>query len=140
MTDDEVAAMAKDLKSVLRPECVLFARNAEGRDVGFALTIPDINVLLKKTRGRMLPLGWARFVWGLPRLRRYRMFGLGVAKDYQGKGVDALLYRAMWEHMAEPEVTMEINYVLEDNLPMVNAITKLGAKPSRRYRVYQMEI
>jgi len=140
ITDEEVKALARDLKPVIRPECVLFARNAEGVDVGFALSIPDINVILKKTKGRMLPFGWARFVWELPRLRRYRMFALGVAKDYQGKGVDALLYRAMWERMAEPAVTMEINYVLEDNMPMVNAITKLGARPSRRYRVYEIGI
>jgi hypothetical protein len=35
---------------------------------------------------------------------------------------------------------MEINYVLEDNAAMVNAITKLGATPSRRYRVYELAI
>ncbi len=140
VTEDEVEALAKDLRPVLRPECVLFAHTAEGRDVGFALSIPDVNVILKETRGRMLPFGWARLVWGLPRLRRYRMFALGVARDFQGKGVDALLYRAMWERMAEPTVTMEINYVLEDNAPMVNAITKLGARPSRRYRVYETGI
>ncbi len=35
---------------------------------------------------------------------------------------------------------MEINYVLEDNWPMVNAIKKLGATPLRRYRVYEMKI
>jgi GNAT superfamily N-acetyltransferase len=140
VTDEEVAAMARDLKPVLRPECVLFARDSAGRDVGFALSIPDLNVILKKTGGRMLPFGWARLMWELPRLRRYRMFALGVARDYQGKGVDALLYRAMWERMAEPTVTMEINYVLEDNAPMVNAITKLGARPSRRYRVYETGI
>jgi hypothetical protein len=35
---------------------------------------------------------------------------------------------------------MEVNYVLEDNWPMVNAITKLGAKSSRRYRVYEARI
>jgi GNAT superfamily N-acetyltransferase len=140
ITDEEIAALAKDLRPVLRPECVLFAHTADGRDVGFALSIPDVNVILKKTRGRMLPFGWARLIWELPRLRRYRMFALGVAKDFQGKGVDALLYRAMWERMAEPTVTMEINYVLEDNAPMVNAITKLGARPSRRYRVYETPI
>lgn len=140
ITREEIDALARDLKPIVRPECVLFARNAEGRDVGFALTIPDVNVILKKTRGRMLPFGWARFIWGLPRLRRYRMFALGIARDYQGKGIDALLYRAMWERMAEPAVTMEINYVLEDNMPMVNAIAKLGARPSRRYRVYELGI
>ena len=137
ITEAEVEAMARDLRPVLRPECVLFATDATGRDVGFALTIPDINGILAGMDGRMLPLGWARLLWGIPRLRRYRMFGLGVAGDYQGKGVDALLYRAMWEELATPDLTMEINYVLEDNLAMVNAITKLGASPSRRYRVYE---
>ena len=140
MTDEEIAAMARDLRPVLRKECVLFATNDRGEDVGFALSIPDVNVILKKTRGRMLPFGWARLLWGIPRLRRYRMFALGVAAAYQGKGVDALLYREMWERMATPELTMEVNYVLEDNAPMVNAITKLGARPSRRYRVYEMAI
>jgi GNAT superfamily N-acetyltransferase len=140
ITDDEIAAMSRDLRSVLRKECVLFATNEKGEDVGFALSIPDVNVILKKTRGRMFPFGWARLLWGIPRLRRYRMFGLGVAKEYQGKGVDALLYREMWERMAGPTVTMEVNYVLEDNAAMVNAIAKLGARPSRRYRVYEMSV
>ena len=30
--------------------------------------------------------------------------------------------------------------MLEDNWPMINAIKKLGAKPLRRYRVYEMGI
>src|SRR5208337_4543192 len=137
---EEIAALARDLRPVLSEECVLFARNEEGRDVGFALTIPDVNVILKKTKGRMIPFGWARLLAGIPRLRRYRMFALGVAADYQGKGVDALLYREMWERMAAPDVTMEVNYVLEDKAPMVNAMAKLGARPSRRYRVYEMGI
>jgi len=140
ITEAEIAAMAKDMRPLLRPELVLFARDAEGRDVGFALVLPDLNSILKRTRGRLLPFGWARLAWGLPRLRRYRMFGLGVAADFRGKGVDSLLYRAMWERLASPGTTMEVNYVLEDNLAMVNAVNKLGARPSRRYRVYEMPI
>ncbi len=140
MTPEEIKAMARDLRALLKPEHVLFARTAEGRDIAFALTIPDLNVILKKTRGRMLPFGWARMLWGIPRLKRYRMFALGVDPAYKGKAVDALIYRAMWERMAHPALTMEVNYVLEDNYPMVNAVTKLGARQSRRYRVYEMEI
>jgi ribosomal protein S18 acetylase RimI-like enzyme len=140
MTGEEIKAMAKDLRALIKPEHALFARTAEGKDIAFALTIPDLNVILKRTRGRMLPFGWARMLWGIPRLRRYRMFALGVDREYKGKGVDALIYRAMWERMAHPALTMEVNYVLEDNYPMVNAITKLGARPSRRYRVYEMRI
>jgi hypothetical protein len=35
---------------------------------------------------------------------------------------------------------MEINYVLEDNHRMNNALLKLGVEPIRRYRVYEMAI
>jgi len=140
ITDAEIAAMARDLRPILRPELVLFARDPEGRDVGFTLTLPDLNQILKRTGGRMLPFGWARLLWGIPRLHRYRMFGLGVAEGYQGRGIDSLLYRAMWERMAEPRLTMEVNYVLEDNWAMVNAVNKLGGRPSRRYRVYEMPV
>ncbi|MDP3178057.1 MAG: hypothetical protein Q8M76_09145 [Spirochaetaceae bacterium] len=140
ITDAEIAALARDLRPVLRPDLVLFSRESGGRDVGFALTLPDVNEILHAIRGRMLPFGWARLALGLPRLRRYRMFGLGVDRDWRGKGVDALLYRAMWERLAAPGASMEINYVLEDNLPMINAIDKLHARPSRRYRVYEMAI
>jgi hypothetical protein len=51
-----------------------------------------------------------------------------------------LIYRGLYESLFTPDLWMEINYVLEDNVPMNNAIRKLNAKPMRRYRIYQMEI
>lgn len=77
---------------------------------------------------------------GIPRLRRYRMFALGVIPEYQGKAVDSLIYRLLHETLYTKELWIEINYVLEDNMQMINAIKKLEAIPSRRYRVYEMEI
>ena len=76
----------------------------------------------------------------LPRLTQYRMFALGVIPEYHGKAIDSLLYRALYEAVFSPTMRMEINYVLEDNAPMNNAILKLGASPLRRYRVYEMAI
>jgi GNAT superfamily N-acetyltransferase len=140
VTEAEVAAMARDLKPVIQPRGVLFAEDGQGRPVGFAIALPDVNALLKGLNGRMLPFGFARLLWGLPRLRRYRLFALGVIPEYQGKAVDSLLYRALNESLATPQTWVEINYVLEDNWPMVNAIKKLDAKPLRRYRVYEMGI
>ena len=140
VTEAEVRAMARDLKPVIQPKGVLFAEDKHGRAIGFAIAIPDVNALLKGLNGRMFPFGFAKLLWGIPRLRRYRMFALGVIPEYQGKAVDSLLYRALNESLNAPGVWMEINYVLEDNWPMVNAIRKLGAIPLRRYRIYEMGI
>lgn len=68
------------------------------------------------------------------------MFALGVISEYYGKAIDSLMYRALCESCYSSDLRMEINYVLEDNGPMNNAILKLGAKPMRCYRIYQMAI
>ncbi len=140
VTEAEVQAMARDMKPIIQPKGVLFAEDKDGRPIGFAIVLPDINTLLKGLNGRMFPFGFIKLLWGIPRLRRYRMFALGVIPEYQGKAVDSLLYRALYESLYAPDVWLEINYVLEDNWPMINAIKKLGAVPMRRYRVYEMKI
>ena len=140
VTDAEARALARDLKPVIHPKAVLFAEDSKGRPIGFAIAIPDVNMILKGLNGRMLPFGWLKLLVQLPRLDQYRMFGLGVIPEYHGKGIDSLIYRALYESCFSPTLRMEINYVLEDNGPMNNAILKLGAKPLRRYRVYQMKV
>ena len=140
VTEAEVRAMAKDMKPVLHPKAVIFAEDGHGKPIGFAIAIPDVNLLIKGLNGHLLPLGIFRLLLGLPRLTEYRMFALGVIPEYHGKGIDSLLYRALYESCYSPTVRMEINYVLEDNYPMNNAILKLGAKPLRKYRVYEKKI
>jgi hypothetical protein len=140
VTEAEVRAMARDMKPILQPRGVLFAEDKSGRPIGFAITLPDINSLLKGLNGRLLPFGFIKMLWGIPRLRRYRMFALGVIPEYQGKAVDSLIYRSLHKSLYAPDLWVEINYVLEDNWAMINAIKKLGAKPLRRYRVYEMDM
>ena len=140
VTEAEAEAMAKDLKQIIQPKGVVFAENAEGKPIGFAAVLPDINTLLKGLNGRLLPFGWLKLLVGIPRLKNYRMFALGVIPEYHGLGIDSLIYRALYEFLYTPEIWLEINYVLEDNYPMINAIHKLNAKPLRRYRIYQCDL
>ncbi|MHB1293543.1 MAG: hypothetical protein ACYC4R_00970 [Anaerolineae bacterium] len=140
VTESESRAMARDLRQIVDPAAVLIAEGPGGEPIGFAIALPDLNVLLRGLGGRLFPLGWLKLLWGLPRLRQYRMWALGVVPDYQGKAVDALLYRKLYEALYHPDLRMEINYVLEDNVRMNNALRNLGAGPLRRYRVYEMDI
>jgi len=140
VTVDEGKAMARDLKQIIHPKGVLFAEDAAGRAVGFAIALPDVNVLLKGMGGKMLPFGWLKLLWGLPRLKQYRMWALGVIPEVQGRAIDTLLYRRLYEELFSPTLRMEVNYVLEDNERMNNALLKLNVKPLRRYRVYEKGI
>lgn len=139
-TEAEGRAMAKEMKRIIQPRGILFAEDNSGRLVGFAIVLPDVNHLLKGLNGRLFPFGFMKLLWGIPRLRRYRMFALAVIPEYKNKAVDSLLYRALNESLRSKDLWIEINYVLEDNTPMINAINKLEARPSKLYRVYEMEL
>ncbi|MBN2085908.1 MAG: hypothetical protein JW748_11870 [Anaerolineales bacterium] len=139
-TEEEGKAIARDLKPIVDPKLLLFAEDEHGKAIGFAMALPDVNTLLKGLNGRLFPFGWIKLLYGLPRIREYRMWALGVIPEYQGKAVDALMYRKLYEILSRRDVRLEINYVLEDNYPMNNALDNLGAKFLRRYRVYQKAI
>jgi ribosomal protein S18 acetylase RimI-like enzyme len=140
VTDAEAHAMARDMKAIVHPKALLLAEDSTGRPIGFAMSLPDINTLLKDMNGNLFPLGWIKLLTGLPKIKAYRMWALGVIPEYQGKAIDTLLYRATYEAIFNDQLRLEINYVLEDNDRMNNALLKLGAKPLRRYRVYEKKI
>ncbi|MBN1310391.1 MAG: hypothetical protein JXB30_03155 [Anaerolineae bacterium] len=140
VTAGEARAMAHDLKDIINPEVSLIAEDRDGKAIGFSLPLPDVNMLLRGLDGRLVPFGWLKLLVGIPRIRQYRLWALGVVPEYQGKAVDALLYRRTYEVLGEKLDRLEINYVLEDNIRMNNALKKLGVKGLRRYRVYQMGI
>ena len=140
VTNEEAEAVARDLKPIIQPKGVIFAEDQKGNPIGFAITIPDVNRLLKGLKGHLFPFGWLKLLFGIPKLRNYRLFALGVIPEYHGKGIDSLMYRALCEALYTPETWIEINYVLEDNAPMNNAIHKLNGKQLRKYRIFEKEL
>jgi ribosomal protein S18 acetylase RimI-like enzyme len=128
------------LKQIVNARGVLIAENQGGKPIGFAMTLPDVNKVIKGLDGRLLPFGWLKLLTGLPKLHQFRMWALGVIPEYQGKAIDTLLYRATYDKLFTSDFRLEINYVLEDNDRMNNALYKLGVKDLRRYRVFEMSI
>jgi GNAT superfamily N-acetyltransferase len=110
----------------------------DGEVIAAALTVPDFNQAFAEANGRLLPFGWARLLWKLPRIDQVRVGFLGVKPEYQHTGVAALLYR---EHFDMAEKTRqsggEMGWILENNKPMNRAMEGMGAKIAKKYRVYE---
>ena len=64
----------------------------DGETVGVAITVPDINQVLRKMNGRLLPFGWWHFLRRRKIIDRVRVGFLGVKPEYQHTGVAAALY------------------------------------------------
>lgn len=133
---EEMAAIVRDLKPILDPAAIWFVEDG-GIPVGCCLGFPDINMILKKIHGRLLPTGFLRLLAGVKRLRDYRLWGLAVLPEYQSLGLDVLLYMRLFDSLAARGVRLEANYILEDNLRIRNALEKLGLKAIKAYRVYE---
>jgi GNAT superfamily N-acetyltransferase len=140
LTDREARHLAAQLKPLVVPDVVLFAEQ-EGRTIGFGAGVPDMNVALRANpSGRLFP-GIVKVLWASRRITRLRVILLGLVPEWQGRGVDALLYRHIWENgRARGYDWAEAGWILEDNNPMINGLTRMGFEVYKTYRVYERPI
>ena len=137
ITEDEVRFQAKALKPVLDENWAMIAER-DGEVVGAALTLPDINQVLARMKGSLLPFGWWHFLNRRRTIDRLRVFALGVKPQYQHLGVAAALYvkhREVAERM--PQKGGHMGWILEVNEPMNRAMEGMGGKVVQRYRLYE---
>lgn len=133
---EELAGVFRKLRPIADPDAIWVVEDA-GQAVGYALGFPDLNVLLRRIQGRLLPFGFLTLLTGVRRLRDFRLFGLAVLPAYQGMGLDVLLYVSLFEALQPRGVHLEANYILEDNLRIRNALEKLELAQTKVYRVYE---
>ena len=138
MSRREVKLIAQTLRLIYDPRLVFFAEDEVGKPVGFCLSLPDINVIVKRMNGRLLPLGIFRLLLGLRRINRLRVWGLGVHRDYRGRGIDTMFYcRTYGTATALGFKWGEFSWILEDNKPMNDMALAMGSKPYKRWRVWE---
>jgi len=140
ITETEVKFQAKNLKPVLDENWAMIAEH-QGKVVGAALTLPDVDQALVRMRGRVLPFGWWHFLRRKQYINRLRVFALGVLPDYQHLGVAAALYERHLES-AENHGPRggHMGWILETNKPMNRAMEGMGGRVVQRYRLYERDL
>jgi GNAT superfamily N-acetyltransferase len=140
ITAGEVRFQAKNLRPVLDENWAMIAER-DRELVGAALTLPDINQVLARMNGRIVPFGWLRFLTGRPKIDRVRVFALGVKPQYQHWGVAAALYVRHIETAARVrQKWAETGWILEVNEPMNRAMEGMGGSIVKRYRLYELPL
>ncbi len=145
ITEAEADHQAKALKMVMDEDWGMIAEKGD-EVVGSALTLPDVNQVLKRLNGRILPFGWARYLLGKRNIDQCRVFALGVKHEYQHTGVAAGLYL---RHLANADrnakrgrgiVGGEMGWILETNKAMNRAMEGMGGEIVKRYRIYEKSL
>ncbi|MFC2062056.1 GNAT family N-acetyltransferase [Elusimicrobiota bacterium] len=139
-TDEELDDMAKQLKPLVVDDLVQIGC-WEGKPVGFLLTLPDYNEIIKEIGRRLLPLGWLKFLLKKNKIMNLRLLAMGVNKEFQQKGVGALMYyNALMACRRIGYKECEFSWILEDNYDTIRIADLMGGKVYKKYRIYQKDI
>lgn len=141
MTDKEFDYTAKDLKLVMDTDFCYIAEQ-EGKIVGFALAIPDINqTLIKIKKGRLFPTGLIKLLMGKKKINGIRILLLGVIDGYRKLGIEACLYGSIIKAFKARDFQYaEASWTLENNEMVNRPIENIGGKLYRQYRILEKAI
>ena len=136
----DLDAYAAELQLVYSPGWFMVAELA-GEPIAMAITVMDVNQVLAKMGGRLLPLGWWHFLRRHRTVDQVRVGFLGVKPQYEMTGAAALLYQHHYD-LAErtPLHGGEAGWILETNRGMNRGLEAMGGEVVKRYRLYERRL
>jgi hypothetical protein len=145
-TQEEFRTVGKELSMVVPADFMQIAE-IDGEAAAFIVLLPDINEVSADLNGRLLPFGWAKFLWRLKVRfpKACRMPLMGVRQKYQktifGPTMAFMLIESViMPGMSRKGETVEMSWILASNKPTINIIEKFGGKITKRYRMYEKDL
>lgn len=144
LTPEEVEHTGIKLKPIIHEPLNMIAE-VDGRPVAFMLTFPDINHVLKKTGGKLFPLGWFHLLRWIrnPNDCDMRVPLMGVLKEFQSSRMASQLAFMMISQIRENSAARyassrgEIGWILDDNKGMVAIADAIESSINREYAIYE---
>jgi len=91
LTRQQVDAYIKQYFSFVQPDFVPLVFNEQNKLVAFGITLPSLSRALQKSRGLLFPFGFLHMLKALHTYDLFDLYLVAVRKDYQNKGVNAVL-------------------------------------------------
>ena len=145
MTAEEMDFMASRLKPLLDEEFAFLGerRREDGsvEPIAFLLAMPDYNVPIAATKGRLLPFGWLKFLLAQKKIKTLRVLTLGIKREYRMRGINAVIFESGLRASLKRGLTgVEVSWLLEDNDLIIRAVDMWGGRLYKTYRIYDREI
>lgn len=146
VSKEEAGFIARLMLPACKPRWIRIA-SYNGEDVALAVHIPDANEALQGLHGKLLPFGFARFLWRIhvrgTRMTRAPM--TGVARKWRNTKIGALAVSTLIakeiEDAREAGVEeIEYSWMLETNTEAINGVRALPARHTRTFRIYQKNL
>ena len=142
-TQKEFRTVANEMLLLIPNDLIQIAR-VDGEPAAFIVLLPNLNEALQGLHGKLLPFGWAKLLWRLKVkfTRSARVPLMGVKRKFQnrimGPGLAFAVIDAVRHVAARKGVkSVEMSWVLEDNVGMRHIAEGIGGVINKRYRMYE---
>lgn len=137
LTDRQVAAYVKQYFGFVEPDYVPVVLDADGRMVAFGISLPSLSLALQKAHGELFPFGFIHLLRALKKNDHFDLYLGAVRREYQGKGVNALLINHMYNVYQRMGVNrVSANPQLETNYLVQGQWKYFDHRQSKRRRVF----
>lgn len=130
----------RSLKPIIDKRIVIFAYHKE-EPIGFFINIPELNEIFKYVNGNLNWLGKLKFLYHKWKETPKTMVGIvfGVAKDWQGKGVEGAMIDWAGSYVTKNTNYQEIvmTWIGDFNPKMLKVCENLGATRYRELKTYR---
>ena len=142
LTDDVINKAIADYIPLVNLKYICSIRNKEGAIVGFAVLLPSIAKALKKSNGRLFPLGILRMLKALKgKNDTLEMFFIAVKPEEQKRGLPAIIMNKMLQVCIENGVKYcETGPELEENSAVRTQWDNFDAELVRKRRLFTINI
>ncbi|AKC83733.1 hypothetical protein IMCC26134_14840 [Verrucomicrobia bacterium IMCC26134] len=137
ISQPEFLKYASQYKLFIDPRLILFAEK-DGETLGMIVAIPNMNEIIQRIDGRLLPFGWWRLLRERKRVKGIRLFLLGVKQKARLMGLPALFMRRYHELLMKSDYeSLEFSWILEDNKETLTLINRVGGQRVQTLRLYE---
>ncbi len=143
MTDRQIDKYVKTYIPILDLRMVSVVEDNDGNIIAAGISMPSMSHALQRAKGRMFPFGWWHLLkalkWG--RDEMLDLLLIGVRPDYQGKGVNALIFADLIPVYNQLGFKYaESNVELEDNGKVQNQWQYFDVVQHKRRRCFRQDL
>lgn len=143
LTDEDIAALANELAPILEPKLSYMVYD-NGLPVGCMITLPNINEVLKESKGTIFSKGFfnlLKVLLGFKKVKGIRTVIMGVIDSHRKKGVEAILiHKTIQEGLKLGYEEADLSWILENNVMMNRQLEKMDANRYKEHRIYDLKL
>lgn len=138
MTAEDFLRIQKEM-GPFADERLVYLASKDGEPVAFFVSSLDPGEMIQRMNGRMTPGGLYSLMFKRHRIKEARVILMGVLPDYRNGPAVGQLLLEFFRHWKEfPAVeSLEVSWILEDNVRIRKLVENLGARHSHTFRVFE---